>query len=42
MIMLTAQKHALLEPLAYAAGICAILSKDDCNNALIREARKAA
>jgi DNA-binding NarL/FixJ family response regulator len=42
MIMLTAQKHALVEPLAYAAGISAILSKDDCSDALIREARNAA
>ncbi|HXN24621.1 MAG TPA: response regulator transcription factor [Candidatus Dormibacteraeota bacterium] len=39
MIMLTAHKHALVEPIARAAGICAILSKEDCNDALIREAR---
>jgi DNA-binding NarL/FixJ family response regulator len=39
MIMLTAHEHALVEPVARAAGIRAILSKEDCNDALIREAR---
>ena len=39
MIMLTAHKHTLIEPVARAAGIRAILSKEDCNDALIREAR---
>jgi two-component system response regulator AlgR len=39
LIMLTAQNHVLVEPIVRAAGISAILSKEDCNDALIREAR---
>jgi CheY-like chemotaxis protein len=41
MIMLTAHKHALVEPVAHASGISAILSKEDRKDALIREARTA-